>query len=1144
MARQRNGPIKMTGQTNKQKIPKVVLPAPGTPRNLPYEERALTAVIQALGIPNEAAVRSEIEELRLTIIASAKSIFGCATAAAHLGLSLDIPEPKRLSNVVLLAALAQATIRFTNKLEILGSYTFGVSHDILVCGDTAEARLLSPARGPPALLPCAAAVRLIADACLPAVFMLEGWHDLAAWKYNSSGFRPRDILSSPLPEFLAQPDMSPDMVTYDFDGVSGATDLRNLSFLKNPLSIKIKINEVTWHVHTKARTIVLNPDTVIPAASRPAMLLGRVMPELGELRVHYVFKDADASATKKQYVATCLAQVIEERREQDGLWGAAYASMEPKGAIHKLLIATVPTECIQTLFIAFEQKMRREAEGACLYIEHYGGKGQTLCTSRDELFAKLARALDCSRFPDCTVDVCCTVGYRGDRATFASPALTAIFPSSATYSLFCCKRLQNVHLYTQKSVRNKLIFACPPLQKINFYNVVEDLIRPFWQEKFYPKISGCLMRTLLLDTEQAAARLDRELQEMLSSALTFKIAHGLPLRLEVRVQVSALNDTVNWLESLISNADNFVTCETSVIGTSLRENIDNMLSMLGRHIRNRDFVRTVATETFFQEMFCKGGANRNLAPAETVVIRNRLLSNSELPAVPVDMFDNLHVTPQMQASTCESLIKYYPGINNAAAENLHLINSFSILASESAEQHMAEQLLSMYESEFAAYYRLAVQTLVSLPPALTSLVSRCTKTVPEFMRDVFGPKTEDRCFEKMVFRRCFLVALSSLSEPNSLREEVVAALHARRWNYCYVIPEGGLSRRRGARFHRLSFTVTAAPPVYITVPACPEDLAQFMVTNAANNIERPSGSGGRIQLHRKWDEEEEARFLNLLVLKSQDRVLSFASMQQWLLYGWCFTRPTSSLRDKHRLFVRNPALIGRLLPASIRWKPACFSIPERIKYCARFGVNIEEQAASLETASAREAESWVPPTKASFLSFITNDVITADESELARLAEIVERCFEPEYLPPAIEIALTTANDAVLATDVNDAAREIHKAPRANVHAVSHAAAAAPAIVVDEELTPPSRVIRPGSDEWLLNKLRASAQGQAFSVGMLRRKLFSSRNRPEAAHILAQLQRLADAGMVRPIPPRGRAVLPARQKYVLVRNTGLAIEES
>ena len=153
--------------------------------------------------------------------------------------------------------------------------------------------------------------------------------------------------------------------------------------------------------------------------------------------------------------------------------------MEPKGHIQDKLTAVVPAESIPRLFAELDRRLGPAAAGACVYIEHYGGKERTQCSTKDELLAQLNRTLDFARFPDCAVDVCATVGYRGDRATFVSEAITGMFPAASRYTLFCCGPLQNVHAYTQKAVRNKLFFACAPLQKVNFYNVLEDMLRPF-----------------------------------------------------------------------------------------------------------------------------------------------------------------------------------------------------------------------------------------------------------------------------------------------------------------------------------------------------------------------------------------------------------------------------------------------------------------------------------------------------------------------------------------------------------------------------------------------------------------------------------------------------------------------------------------
>jgi hypothetical protein len=1145
-----------------------------TRHGLCYESRVLSAIIAALRFDNEAAVRAQIEALRLDILQSAKSVFEHAAFAAHAGLSLDLPAPRRLSNIVLLAALAKLKITFTGRLEFLNEYGFGPRHLVYVCSDTVLVRVENETQLPASLLPVREAKRLIERSRVSAVFTYDNWHSLSSWTFGKFPVGNERTAIAFTSSFLTAPSAPPTLRAFDIDGISGAVDLESVEVFKNPLVLRAEASEATRRIQTKARVLVAGADNVASVTGRAALPLGSVITELGELRVLYVFGDADASVPRKKTVIQHLAQTIQEWRDRNGLWNAAHASMRPKDSSASVLEAVVPAEIIASLFAELRRRMGRPAETACLYVECYGCKTRTRCTTRADLLRKLDRAVDLARFPDCAVDICCSAGYDGDRATFLSAKVTNLFPRKYVYTLFLCSSLRNVHAYTQHALRNKLIMTCPPLQKINFYNVIEDQISRLCKEKFYPLITGFMMKAQLLGAAEAARRLEQEFAALEAAAEAIEVAQGLPVRLEVRVQASAVWDALTWLEDVAGDAASFLTCETQVVAASLRENLRVMLGTLARYAQNGDMVRAVAMETFFREMFLKGSANYHMAPRQTLEKMRELSSSTCLPEIPAGLFDAMHVTPRMQENTCAALIRHFPNINEVTENKLRLISMCMHLHTDQKRTTAVERILTVYEAEFAAYYQVEVSTLAWLSPSAMRLLGPRVTTLGALLDSAFGPRTTDACLERMTFRRCLFAALPYFDNHMELRTALAAALCRRQWNYCFTIPAGGLSRRRGPRFNQLVLDEAAVLPM-INVPDCPDGLSWLLIRNdvrtTGQHVTVRDEGRARTRPRLEWDAQESTRFLNALLLEKQNPLFSAVVVQRSFLYGWCFTRRSWTLRTKRKSLLRNPGLVELLLPSALSWTPAEFTEADRLRYYARFGVRLSPtQRESLSAAVQSEAATWTPPSRDDALNLIADDVITDSEPVRVRLVEVVDRVFrdsvfrsdndgsnvgaldqEPEFTTHDVLLGDYEDNDepGSAYTAHEDIAHEevahedtVHEevAHEDTVHEeVAHenpptADADAPS------LSQPIQIAMALPDTSLIRKLRQHYPSRAFTVGMIRKRLYSGSNRPTISLVQTQLQRLVATGVITLEPQRGRrrqTVQTERLKYTLVTHS-------
>ena len=335
----------------------------------------------------------------------------------------------------------------------------------------------------------------------------------------------------------------------------------------------------------------------------------------------------------------------------------------------------------------------------------------------------------------------------------------------------------------------------------------------------------------------------------------------------------------------------------------------------------------------------------------------------------------MRVTPLMQAEMRTVLIGRSWSIKGATAEKLNAINAYALRAGESDVGLLAAQLLNQYETEFTEYYRLDLGTLSWLPQDLVALVSGRTETVESLMGSAFGPKSGDLRLEQMTFRRCFLVALQSLPDPGGFREAIVAALRVREWRYCFVIPAGGLTRRRGFRFHRLE--MDAAPVCRIAVLR--ERLSALIRTDRAPGAEETGSQD--LRTRQNWDTSEEVRFLSALLVAKRDRTRATTATHKSMLYGWCFTRRPSVVRAKRWALLRNPARVSRLLRDALRWTPAQFPIDELLRYLAEHGVVLAQaQLDSLREVVEFEAGAWGPFEETDVLAFIAEELVTNDEA--------------------------------------------------------------------------------------------------------------------------------------------------------------------
>lgn len=220
-------------------------------------------------------------------------------------------------------------------------------------------------------------------------------------------------------------------------------------------------------------------------------------------------------------------------------------------------------------------------------MESFGNKHSVMVNSIQqlpEMLRMLNKDIDVEEFPFLKVDVAMSIS-KDNYMTFASKKILHSLKAHNSYNVFLNKNLTNCHRVTRILKDGELTIENNEIEKLNFYNEVENILDVSNSYKFIPKGSVSVFKSNLFNHYPLSTSLKENqrclsnLNSMVDGLITTSIKE-FAYRIEVRIPIKKVEPHLKSLLDTLAGKE-FLFYETEPMLRILYNTTKKLLTKIG-----------------------------------------------------------------------------------------------------------------------------------------------------------------------------------------------------------------------------------------------------------------------------------------------------------------------------------------------------------------------------------------------------------------------------------------------------------------------------------------------------------------------------------------------------------------------------------
>lgn len=290
------------------------------------------------------------------------------------------------------------------------------------------------------------------------------------------------------------------------------------------------------------------------------------------------------------------------------------------------------------------------------FIEILGNKKLTSTNNVEQLLFDLNNSFNLSLVPSLSIDVCVQVHSKGGGFVVPKEEFFKTFNISSCFNIFYDKQIKAYNgTMIQKTVK-KLLYCCGPVEKINFYSTIEDIIKEIRNPSYIPLISMWYFQNFIHSSNKNEKKINKYINKIKTFGKT-PIEKNVPYRFELRVKPLMLIDTIRLL---VLNLENNVTIvDTNKIELKLKQKISEYIDYL-RPSDLDEIFNLFIVEMAFNRLFLMGDVNPHVIPSEMLDDYSSYANNADTDKKLSQILDNVNIiTMKIKMITLSRVYRQY-----------------------------------------------------------------------------------------------------------------------------------------------------------------------------------------------------------------------------------------------------------------------------------------------------------------------------------------------------------------------------------------------------------------------------------------------------------------------------------------------------